>query len=157
MSGAFPEIVRALASMPRECVLDGELAVPDAFGRSDFEEVRRRNLLRRPRMIAEAAARRPAVLVEFDLLEVNGDDLRTLPLYERRRALQAHVDQVPGIQIIEHVETHGEVLFRAIVDEDHEGIVAKRKDAPYRAGKSPSWVKIKNRAYSRRGAVEWHG
>jgi len=57
-------------------VLDGELVVPDACARSDFEEVRRRNLLQRPRMIAEAAARRPAVLIVFDLLEIDGDDLR---------------------------------------------------------------------------------
>ena len=66
MSGAFPEIVRALASMPRECVLDGELAVPDAFGRSDFEEVRRRNLLQRPRMIDDAARRFPGTSSLFD-------------------------------------------------------------------------------------------
>src|SRR5690349_12620747 len=138
MAEAFPEILRALATLPDNLVLDGELVVPDAYGRSDFEEVRRRNLLQRPRMIAEAAARRPAVLVEFDLLEVDGDDLRSLPLFERRRALHAHVHQVPGVQLIEHVETHGEALFRAIVDGDHEGIVAKRLDAPYRAGKSPA-------------------
>ena len=129
----------------------------DQNGRSDFEEVRRRNLLQRPRMIADAAARRPAVLVVFDVLEFDGDDLRSLPLFERRRALHAHVDPVPGIQIIEHVDTHGEALFHAIVDGDHEGIVAKRADAPYRAGPSRAWLKIKNREYSRRGAVEWRG
>jgi ATP-dependent DNA ligase len=48
-------------------------------------------------------------------------------------------------------------LFRAIVDGDHEGIVAKRMDAPYRAGPHNAWLKIKNRDYSRRGAVEWRG
>jgi bifunctional non-homologous end joining protein LigD len=47
---------------------------------------------------------------------------------------------VPGIQIIEHVETHGEAWFRAIAADDHEGIVAKRADAPYRAGKQPAWI-----------------
>ena len=55
-----------------------------------------------------------------------------------------------GIQPIERVETHGKAaLFHAIVDDAHEGIVGKRMDAPYRAGKSASWVKIKNREYSR--------
>ena len=48
-------------------------------------------------------------------------------------------------------------LFRAIVDGDYEGIVAKRMDAPYRAGPRNTWLKIKNRNYSRRGAVEWQG
>jgi bifunctional non-homologous end joining protein LigD len=57
--------------------------------------------------------------------------------------------------LIQHVETHGEALFRAIAADDHEGIVAKRADAPYRAGRQPAWVKIKNRDYSRRAAVEW--
>ena len=108
-------------------------------------------------MIAESAVRWPAVLVVFDLLEIHGDDLRSLPLFERRRALHAHVEPVPGIQAIEHVETHGEALFHAIVDGDHEGIVAKRADAPYRAGPHNAWLKIKNREYSRRGAVEWCG
>ena len=60
-----------------------------------------------------------------------------------------------GLQIIEHVETHGEALFRAIAADDHEGIVAKQLD--YRAGRHPSWIKIKNREYFRRGAVEWQG
>src|SRR5690348_18271087 len=108
-------------------------------------------------MIAEASARRPAVLVVFDLREIDGDDVRSLPLFERRRALHAHVDQVPGIQLIEHVETHGEALFHAIVEGDHEGIVAKPMDAPYRAGPCRAWLKIKNKEYSRRGAVEWQG
>jgi bifunctional non-homologous end joining protein LigD len=59
--------------------------------------------------------------------------------------------------VIEHVETHGEALFRAIVDGDREGIVAKRVDAPYRAGAHNAWLKIKNKGYSRRAAIEWHG
>ena len=156
MTEEFPEVAAALARLP-DAVLDGELVVPTKQKRSDFEELRRRNLLQRPRMIGDAAARRPAVLVVFDLLAIQGDDLRTLPLFERRRALHAHVDQVPGIQIIEHVETHGEALFHAIVEGDHEGIVAKRGDGPYPAGPHNAWLKIKNRDYSRRGAVEWHG
>jgi len=156
MAEAFPEIAAALAKLP-DAVLDGELVVPNADGRSDFEELRRRNLLQRPRMIAETAARRPAVLVVFDLLQIGGADLRGRPLLERRQALHEHIPRTPGVQIIEHVDTHGEALFRAIVDGDHEGIVAKRADAPYRAGQNASWLKIKNRQYSRRGAVEWRG
>lgn len=58
---------------------------------------------------------------------------------------------------VERVETHGEVLFAAIVGQDHEGIVGKRLAAPYRAGGQPSRVKITDRSYSRREAVEWRG
>ena len=129
----------------------------DQNGRSDFEEVRRRNLLQRPRMIADAASRRPAVLVVFDVLEFDGDDLRALPLFERRRALHAHVTPIPGVQIIEHVETQARRCSGRLSTATHEGIVAKRMDAPYRAGPRNTWLKIKNRNYSRRGAVEWHG
>ncbi len=67
MTDQFPEIIS---------VLGGELVVPNANGKSDFEELRRRNLLQRPRMIAEASAGRPAVLVLFDVLELDGHDLR---------------------------------------------------------------------------------
>ena len=86
MADQFPEVTAALSRLPN-AVLDGELVVPTAEGRSDFEELRRRNLLERPRMIAESAARRPAVLVVFDLLRIGDEDLRALPLFERRRAL----------------------------------------------------------------------
>ena len=156
MSEAFPEIADALRALP-DAVLDGELVVPDTRGRSDFEEVRRRNLLQQPRMIAEAATRRPAVLVVFDVLEIHGEDLRNRSLSERRALLHRHIKPRPGVQIVQHIEQHGEALFRAIAADDHEGIVAKRADAPYRAGRQPAWIKVKNRHYSRRGAVEWLG
>ena len=157
MAQHFPEIIAALARLPAGMALDGELVVPKPEGRSDFEQLRRRNLLQRPRMIAEAAARSPAVLVVFDILEADGEDLRDAPLWERRRLLHRHVEPVPGIQIIQHVDTHGDALFRAIVENDQEGVVAKRVDAPYRGDRQPAWIKIKSRDYSRRGAVEWQG
>ena len=72
----------------------------------------------------------------------------------KRQRLYKHIEPVPGIKIIEHIDTQGEPLFRAIVDGDHEGIVAKRMDAPYRTGPHNAWLEIKNRAYSRREAVE---
>jgi len=94
----------------------------------------------------------------FDILKLGTDDLRNRPLLQRRRALHQHIEPVPCVKIIEHIETHGEPLFHTIVDGDHEGIVAKRIDAPYRAGpRKENWPKIKNRDYSRRAAVEWMG
>src|SRR5437764_10279019 len=75
MSHAFPEIVAAVATLPGDAVLDAELVVPDAAGRSDFAELRRRALLQRPRMIAHAAAATPAALVVFDVLHAGVDDM----------------------------------------------------------------------------------
>ena len=57
MAEPFPEIVSALEQLPDGLVLDSELVVPAADGRSDFEQVRRRNLIQRPRMIQEGAAK----------------------------------------------------------------------------------------------------
>lgn len=79
------------------------------------------------------------------------------PLLDRRDAVHWFGSPVLGMQSIEHVETHGEALFREITRHDQEGIVAKRVDAPYPAGKQSTWIKIKNKEYSRRDAVEWHG
>ena len=61
------------------------------------------------------------------------------------------------LPLIQHVGTYDEALFHAIAAQDFEGVVAKRVDASYRAGRQPAWVKIKNRDYSRRAAVEWQG
>jgi len=155
LAAAFPEIVAALASANGDAVLDGELVVPDAEGRSDFEELRRRSLLQRPRSIQRAAEQRPALLVLFDILSLDGDDIRGRSLAERRSVLEWFGLPGESLQVAQSIETHGEALFREIVRHDQEGIVAKRLEAPYRAGRQATWVKIKNRDYSRRGAVEW--
>ena len=75
---------------------------------------------------------------------------RSLPLCARRERLCEHVEPRRGIHVIHAIPTYGEALFATIVEQDHEGIVAKRIDAPYRAGRHSTWVKIKNRDYSRR-------
>jgi ATP-dependent DNA ligase len=82
-------------------------------------------------------------------------DMRTLPLSERREWLLEHAHPGAGVQVVQHVPTHGEALFREVAAHDQEDIVAKRLDAPYRAGRQPVWLKIKNRDYSRRGT--WNG
>lgn len=133
--------------------LDGELIVPDRDGRSDFESLRRRSLTRRPRAVARAAS---GMLVVFVVLEVQGRDMRMLELSERRDWLLAHVRTAKRLQLAQY-PTHGEALFREIVQHDREGIVAKHFVAPYRAGRQPTWLKIKNKDYSRRAAVEWQG
>ena len=74
--------------------------MPTAGGRSDFEELSRRNLLQRPRMIEESAARRPAVLVVFDLLQLGNEDVRVFSLFERRQRLHQHIEPGRGIKII---------------------------------------------------------
>ena len=74
MAHAFPEVIEALGEVPGDVVLDAELVVADEQGRSDFEELRRRALLQRPRLIDMAARRTPASLIVFDVLCASGED-----------------------------------------------------------------------------------
>ena len=152
MAKAFPELVAAIAALP-DVVLDAELVVPDSAGRSDFSALQRRSLMRRLPTIEDAAARRPAALIVFDVLLAGGIDMRPLPLSDRKAWLTANVRDSARVKIIEGVETHGEALFAAIVEQGFEGIVGKKVDAPYRAGRQPSWLKIKNAGYFRKDAA----
>lgn len=114
-----------------ECSARGELIVPTSEGQSDFEELRRCNLLQPPRMILESAGSRRAVLVVFDVLRIGDEDLRVAAI----RAMQAIASAHRASSRHQNHRAHRvarEPQFRAIVDGDHEGVVAKRMDAPYR-------------------------
>jgi bifunctional non-homologous end joining protein LigD len=117
----------------REVILDGEVVALDRKGKPVF-----RDLLRGEGFLAFAA---------FDLLWLDGDDLRRLPLAERKRRLTELLpaDTGPLYKILT-LEEHGRALFGAIRKMDLEGIVAKRKSDPY--GPSTTWYKIKNHAYT---------
>jgi len=86
--------------------------------------------------------------VAFDLLWLNGEDLRPLPLVERKKRLKRLLRRRSNHLIAEamSVEGRGQALMAAVEEHDLEGIVAKRKSDPYRRG--VKWWKIKNRAYS---------
>jgi bifunctional non-homologous end joining protein LigD len=93
--------------------------------------------------------RGPFSFVAFDLLAVNGGDVRKLPLADRERILR---DTVPKesrcILFAKHVARRGRDLFAAVCEQDLEGIVAKWKDAPYNpAALALSWLKVKNPQY----------
>jgi len=118
-------------------VLDGEVACVDDAGRPVF-----RDLLFR---------RRQCVFIAFDLLYLNGKDLRTRPLIERKATLKKLLRRKRSrILYLDHVESDGRLLFDQIVAMDLEGIVCKRKDSPYRVTEKPSryWIKVKNSRYS---------
>jgi bifunctional non-homologous end joining protein LigD len=85
-------------------------------------------------------------LYAFDLIELNGDDLRRDPL-EVRNATLASIKAIPGLRLNEHIEHEdGEMIFRHACKLGLEAIVSKRKDSPYRSGRSPDWLKSKNPA-----------
>jgi hypothetical protein len=86
-----------------------------------------------------------AVLIAFDLIELEGEDLRRTPLEQRKRKLAKLVrGPHPGIVLNEVFEGDGDVLFEHASKLGCEGIVSKRIGSPYRSGRSPHWVKVKN-------------
>ncbi len=117
----------------REVILDGEVVALNRQGKPVF-----RDLLRGQGFIAFAA---------FDLLWLDGADLRPRPLAERKQLLGDLLPEDTGpLYKILTLEEHGRALFSAIRKMDLEGIVAKRKTDPY--GPAASWYKIKNPGYS---------
>ncbi len=141
----FPEIVQGIAALPwRGLLLDGEVTVLDAAGRPDFQRLQRRGLRTRHADVRHAAAAAPATLFVFDLLALEGFDLRPLPLRERKRLLRRLVPaEDPWIRLSEEVPERGEDLYAAVAAMGLEGIVAKRGDSPYRAGYSADWLKVR--------------
>ena len=91
------------------------------------------------------------MFIAFGLLYLNGKDLRTLPLIERKAMLKKLLQRKRSrILYLDHVESDGRLLFDQIVAMDLEGIVCKRKDSPYKVTEKPSryWNKVKNSRYS---------
>jgi bifunctional non-homologous end joining protein LigD len=86
-------------------------------------------------------------LYAFDLIELNGDDMRRDPLEVRKAALASILAKAsPGIRFNEHIEGDGPTVFAHACKMGLEGIVSKRKDSAYRSGPSADWLKMKNPA-----------
>jgi len=145
----FPLIVDALSRLrSRSCIIDGEAVACDDNGVASF------NLIRYRRHYDST------FLYAFDLIELNGDDLRRDPLEVRKATLASIVaaKASPGIRFNEHIEGDGPTVFAHACKLGLEGIVSKRKDSAYRSGRSPDWLKMKNpacAAVTREAEEEW--
>ena len=83
----------------------------------------------------------------FDLLYLDGFDLRGSDLIDRKRVLEALLDNTQGVQLVryvDHIAGNGELVLEHACKLGLEGIVSKRRDFPYRSGRCKSWVKVKN-------------
>ena len=88
---------------------------------------------------------RHVFLYAFDLIELNGDDLRRDPLEVRKATLRSMLAKAGlGLRFNEHIEGDGPTVFAHTCKMGLEGIVSKRKDSAYRSGRSPDWLKMKN-------------
>jgi bifunctional non-homologous end joining protein LigD len=132
----FPLIVEALARLrPRSVIVDGEAVACSDSGVPDFERLRYHHHDDR------------VVLCAFDLIELDGDDLRREPLVTRKATLASVVAKAsPGILLNEHFEHDGPTVFAHACKLGLEGIVSKSKGSPYRSGRTLDWISVRNPA-----------
>ena len=146
----FPLAAAAIEALPvGSCVIDGEAIVCDDNGLAVFE------------LIRGHGSKTRAILCAFDLLEVNGEDIRPEPIEDRKRRL-AGLLRLPhdGIATNEHFGGEGATIFKHACALGCEGIVSKRLGSPCRAGRSAHWLKIKNPAapaVRRLEEEDWNG
>ena len=135
-SERYPGIVAAAKGLRcRSAILDGEIIVQDARGASDFEAL-------------QAALRRraaPLIFYAFDLLHHDGRDCLNDSLLQRRDRLKKLIEPDPQsvLQFSEEFDGDGKALFKACAKHQLEGIVSKLATAPYRSGRSKTWLKTK--------------
>jgi ATP-dependent DNA ligase len=130
----FPAIVEAARSIRADSfMIDGEAIVCRPDGLSDFDALR---FGRRAHEV---------MLVAFDLIELEGEDLRDEPLERRKQRLAKLLARGgEAITFSEHLNHEGPAVFDRACRLGLEGIVSKRLDAPYRSGPSKTWLKSKN-------------
>lgn len=137
-SRKFPVIAKAVASLKaKQALIDGELVVDDSNGVSNF------SLLQQE---LKSGRQERLVFYVFDLMHLDGSDLRPMPLTERKDALAALLKRTPGsgpLRLSESIDETGSVLLKHACRMHLEGILSKRSDAPYRSGRGHDWIKTK--------------
>lgn len=134
----FSPVAQACAALaPHQAVIDGEVVSGDKEGVSDFSALQDDLKSGRLDRLAYYA---------FDLLYLDGYDLTGASLIDRKRVLQDLLGELPKdgvIRLSEHFDAEGSVMLKLAQDMKLEGIVSKRADAPYRAGRTGAWLKTK--------------
>jgi bifunctional non-homologous end joining protein LigD len=141
LTGTYPEVRSALATQQhRHLVLDGEVVAFDGE-QTSFSRLQQRLGVGKPS--GERVAANPVVYCVFDLLELDGDDLRDLPLLERRARLTDAIRPSVALQISEAWREDSQKRFSQACRAGWEGLIAKRAAGPYVAGRSRDWLKLK--------------
>jgi bifunctional non-homologous end joining protein LigD len=136
LTDRFSLIVEAMTRLrSRSCIIDGEAVCCGDDGVPSFDRIRYRRY--------DASV----FLYAFDLIELDGDDLRREPLDTRKTTLASLLKRAaPGLRLNAHIEADGPTVFAHACKMGLEGIVSKRKASAYRSGRSPDWLKSKNPA-----------
>jgi bifunctional non-homologous end joining protein LigD len=141
LTGTYPEVRDAIAGQrARELLLDGEVVAFDGE-QTSFSRLQQRLGTTNPS--AAMVEMYPVVFCIFDLLELDGDDLRHRPLLERRGRLAEAVRQNAALQLSEAWRDDSQGRFARACRAGWEGLIAKRAEAPYVTGRSRDWLKLK--------------
>ena len=136
----FAATAEAAEGLP-DCIIDGEACALDSHGAPDFAALQ---------AALSDGKSEDLIFFAFDLLFADGEDLRPLPLSDRKTRLKALLGGVKGkhprIRFVEHFETSGDAVLQSACRMHLEGIVSKELSAPYQSGRSGSWTKAKCRA-----------
>ena len=141
VTGTFPEVAEALRSQSAaEFVVDGEV-VAFRDGQTSFSMLQQRLGVAHP--AAGLVEDFPVFYYIFDVLFADGQDLRGVPQRERKERLHALLDFSGPLRYTEHRVGDGEAFYQQACADGWEGLIAKRADAPYAAGRTRNWLKFK--------------
>jgi bifunctional non-homologous end joining protein LigD len=144
MNRQYPELMKLHENIrARDAILDGEITTLDEQGRPSFHRLQQRIMVSDAGAAAQYARKQPAVYFAFDLLYLDGYDLRGAPLIERKRLLRLILDPHPSLKFSDHFEVSGEQLFELARTQGLEGILAKRAQSRYTGARSKEWLKYK--------------
>lgn len=130
-----------------DILLDGEVACAGPDG-VDFEEVMIRFKASKDQRIKQLTISSPVTFVVFDILQYKGQDLRKLPLMQRKEILSGITMPNEHFGLVPFVEGAGEALFEQMVSRKLEGMVGKKKNSLYVSRRSPAWQKVINWSYT---------
>ena len=144
LAKSFPALASELAKQGASMVLDGEIVAFDEQGKPSFNALQNRFQLKTAGDIAAAEKSTPVMFYAFDLVHFAGVDLRQAPYADRRRYLSQCLLPSALVRLV-HATEDGVELYAAALASGFEGVIGKRKQSKYEAGKrSSSWVKVKS-------------
>lgn len=147
VTAQYPSLASSISRQPaNHAIFDGEIVAFDDRGVPSFERLQQRMNLTNPVDIRQAERDHPVVLFVFDLLYLDGVDLRRVPLRDRRPLLERTLMPQANVQLVDQFDVDGIAAYEAVTSLGLEGLVAKRRDSTYVAGtRSQSWLKVKER------------
>jgi bifunctional non-homologous end joining protein LigD len=131
----YPSIVQALKKIKHDVIIDGEIVLMNEKNLPDFQKLQH----------YENHLNYPLLFYAFDMLELDGKDMKELPLTDRKKILKKLLNNNKTIRYCDHIDTNGIAFLETAKKQGLEGIIAKRKDSVYSPGiRSKDWIKIKN-------------